>query len=353
MSRSTRRGLLAAPLRQITVAVLSFASASQCLAAKELAKGRIMDFATDIQKRNLLRLSRTGSCEECVTLEDFYANNPLAFVLFFERSLISQHKYKGAIVAGFHEACEELRWSRVVCGLVDILEDREYAARYISPETAPAHIVVRHGEPQLAQKHHVEALMQKPGDKETMLWHLRDLLAPGQGPGALDTSAEAADSEIVARLLDRHAVVIASAVGSGQSARDAFRTAARSLVLSEGVPREVTLPGRDGELLARVQSKGAPPIKHKELTRWRRARERARVLFLAVHGPKAAAAYGLVDGQVVAFIDGKPAARSETRGAIEGSAGVARLAKALRAALEQAIKPAASSDEGRVPDAEL
>lgn len=67
------------------------------------------------------------SCEECVPLEDFYKSNHHAFVLFYERALAGKHHYKQAIVTGFHAACADLRYSHIVCGVVDMVNDKDDA----------------------------------------------------------------------------------------------------------------------------------------------------------------------------------------------------------------------------------
>lgn len=86
----------------------------------------IVDAPWEARKSNIIRVTRQP-CDECSSLEDFYKDNDLVFLLFYERNLVSHHAYKGAIVAGFHEACKDLRWSRVACGIVDMLEDKVYA----------------------------------------------------------------------------------------------------------------------------------------------------------------------------------------------------------------------------------
>ncbi|CAK9070466.1 unnamed protein product [Durusdinium trenchii] len=128
----------------------------------------IVDAPWEARRSNILRV--TGQpCDECSSMEDFYKDNELVFLLFYQRDLVSHHAYKGAIIAGFHEACKDLRWSRVACGIVDMLEDKAYAEKYIDPKTAPAHIAVRAGEPVPSKEEWIKKLLAKPGDKATEL----------------------------------------------------------------------------------------------------------------------------------------------------------------------------------------
>eukprot|EP00971_Amphidinium_carterae_P167393 3316803-Amphidinium_carterae.2 len=137
----------------------------------------ILDFPYEVRHNNVVRLSKQ-TCSDCATMDSFYRDNELVFLLFYERALVHQHQYKTAIVAGFHDACKELSWSRVACGVVDMVDDKDYAEQYIDPKTAPAHILVQKGQPIQMPKDHVTKLMKKPGDKDVMLWHVRKLLSP-------------------------------------------------------------------------------------------------------------------------------------------------------------------------------
>jgi len=290
-------------------------------------------FPMEVRRRNVLRISQQA-CDECMTLEAFYEAHQLGFVLFFERALVSAHRYKTAIVKGFHEACAELRWSRVTCGVVDMVEDRGYAVRYIDPKTAPAHIVVKDGEPVPALKRHVDPLLKKPGDKGTILWHVRSLLAPDEPPGALDIAALASSREAVSQLLQNHKVVIAGAVGAGRGAADAFCAAAQRLVLGGGVAGEVQL----GAGVANADSLTPPK---RGVRRWRRARRRRRVAFVAVSGAKAKAALGLEDGAVLAFVGGQKQPTAEEPRLLGRSE--AEAMEALQAAALPAIQAAAAA----------
>jgi len=121
--------------------------AAAAAAGLAVASARSMvDFPLEVRRENVVRIT-TKECDECMTLEAFYEANPLGFVLFYERQLVGSHKYKEAIVRGFNETCADLRFSRVACGAVDMVEDKQYAEMYIDPKTAPAHIAVRNGEP--------------------------------------------------------------------------------------------------------------------------------------------------------------------------------------------------------------
>merc|ERR1719229_432331 len=115
-------------------------------------------------------------------MDAFINGNELVFLMFFERGLVGRQHYKSSIIEGFHKTCSELRWSLIVCGVVDMLEDKGYALPYIDPATAPAHLLFRGGTAVQIQKKHVDALMKKPGDTEVMMWHLRDLLGKGNSP---------------------------------------------------------------------------------------------------------------------------------------------------------------------------
>jgi hypothetical protein len=227
-------------------------------------------------------------------MEAFYDSNRIIFLLFYERALISQNNYKGSIIRGFNEVCEEMRWSRVACGMVDMVEDRAYGQRYIDPKTAPAHIVVRDGEPVLTQKPHVEKLMAKPGDKATMLWHLRDLLTPHDAT-ALDISFVIDSEKRFSALLGQHTIVVAALFDSSSSGsrekRETFRAEAQSIVLSGKVNATV-----DG-LPWLADSTG----KKKQAKERRAQVKRARVVFAAVMDAAALKKFPQLSG-------GKPAA---------------------------------------------
>lgn len=262
----------------------------------------IMDLSSSVQKGNVIRVSRQA-CDECATMEDFYASYRWVSVLFFERFLMSTHKYKEAIVQGFYAMCQDLRWSLVVCGVVDMLDDKVYAERYIDPKTAPANIVVSDGNPVPNEKFHIDRLLKKPGDKDTMLWHLKDLLVPWDG-SALDTSVVLDDALALDQLLKKHRAVIVAAVDSGNSAREAARTVVRRLFLGGpgGTNRLPTILNRRGA--AKVSGSGPPKRGSKSWRKWSKSLQRRRIVVVMLHGAKALAAHGLEDGQVVGFLDG-------------------------------------------------
>lgn len=248
----------------------------------------ILDFPLEVRQQNVLRISRQ-SCDECITLDELYAANAFCFVLFYERALMGQHKYKTAVIRGFHEACAELRWSHVVCGAVDMVEDKEYALRYIDPSTAPAHILVRDGQPVAMQKRHLTQLMQKPGDKETILWHLGDLLAAGASYHSLAISAEVEEPEAMSVVFEQHEVVLVVASVQGSRSGRAFRAAAQRLVLRGELPAQVEAPGTNTPR----RGKGHVP------------RPRKRMFITVATKEKVLAAANVTKGTVTAFIDGK------------------------------------------------
>lgn len=280
------------------------------LFAGGVAGRSLADFPMDVRKRNMLQLSREP-CDDCVTMEEFYQNHELGFVLFYEHALVSTHKYKSSIIAGFHDTCAELRWSRVACGQVDMIVDREYAERYIDPQTAPAHILIRDGEPLPLQKHHLDRLMAKPGDKATMLWHIRDVLAPSD-PLALDLSFEAAEASALSQVLKRHEVVLVVGASTGREEREAVRAAAQRLLLNGSIPFVIKLPGHVGH-----DADADPP--KKGVRRWRKARERRRLAIVVAHGAKTLRAQNLQEGVAVAFIAGKPLVSPQPAADLVGS----------------------------------
>jgi len=307
------------------------------LAAAAAARS-ILDFPLEVRRRNIVRLSRL-ECGECVTLEAFYEANPLVFVLLHERALRGVNQYKESVVAGFRAACDELRWSRVACGIVDMVDDREYAERYIDPKTAPAHIAVRGGEPVANPPHVIKRLMKRPGDKETILWHLREVLASGER-GVLKVSSEVADEEALARLLQRREVVVAGFVGADAGACEAFRAAAQGLALRGG----------EAEITALLPAENVPPHGRKGAKRWRRARERARVAFVAVRTASVAAAHGLSMGVATAFVGAQPlpGATADLQSLDSGAGGAAATGAALEAVLAEAVlRPALARAAGR------
>lgn len=303
-------------------------------ASGEVAGRGLLDLPPEVQASNTVRISH-ARCETCVTLEEFYEAHRLGFVLFFERPLAGENKYKAAVIRGFHETCAELRWSRVVCGVVDMIEDVDYAKRYIDPKTAPAHIAVRDGQPVQMQEHHVKRLMDRPGDKETMLWHLRELLASDEAEGSLDIAMEAEGKEAFAELLRKHQVIVAM-FATQKAARHSFCMASRELVLRNKVPGELHVPG------ASAKEAGGAGRKAREL---RKLRQRAQLKFVALSKDYVG---GLPDGQVVAFLGGKlweraPAAgeasQGKQKGKDAGGAGKDQDGDKMSAAIKAVLMP--------------
>lgn len=255
----------------------------------------IYRFPAEIRKRNYVRLS-TQNCDECMTLEDFYKGNPLGFVLFYERALMGGHKYKEAIVRGWMESCQELRWSRIACGMVDMVSDRAYAERYIDPKTAPAHIVVRNSEPVMAMKEQVDPLLKKPGDKAVMLEHVADLLKDEGSMASLSLSVQANGKEALQRILRRHQVVIAAFIGEDKRLADTFRGAVQEAVLSHGVSSRVD-----------AEQQGLPSEEQGRRGKGKSEnKERGRIAYVASHGKGLSAHHGVAEGDrcIAVFIDG-------------------------------------------------
>ncbi|CAE7683438.1 unnamed protein product, partial [Symbiodinium pilosum] len=253
----------------------------------------VLDVPWEARKTNIVRVTRQ-ECDECSSLEDLYRDNNLVFLLFYERNLVSHHAYKGAIVAGFHEVCKDLRWSKVTCGIVDMLEDRPYAEKYIDPKTAPAHIAVQAGEPVPSKKEWIQKLLAKPGDKGTMLWHLKQQLVPDELGEALQISMEMSRLDQLEPLANKHEVlVVANLAKEGGASRpsvEAFRAVAQQLLLQGKVPAQVPISQK------MTASKKAGK-KQQQL------RQRARPLFVAL--TRDSTSVPLPRGQVAAFVSGK------------------------------------------------
>jgi len=300
----------------------------------------IFSFPVEIRKRNYVRLS-TEMCDECMTLESFYAGNPLGFVLFFEHSLMGGHRYKEAIVSGWMEVCKELRWSRIACGLVDMVTDRAYAERYIDPKTAPAHIMVRDGQPLMALKHQVDPLLKKPGDKQTMLNHVADLLKDHDGAmGNLTLSIQVENREAFQSVLEKHKVVIASFVHEDQRFADSFRAGVQEAVLgSEGLQTSVGGPPWMTSSDGGRRGKGAS-----------KALERSRVAFVAVKSAGVAGHYQQeVPGSITAFIGGLPQTGLGAEQMSEKvKPGAEEVAKAVRRLTATAMDMASHADDADV-----
>jgi len=256
----------------------------------------ISSFPAEIRKRNYMRLS-TEKCDECITLEDFYKDNPLGFVLFYERALLSHHKYKEAIVAGWMESCKDLSFSRIACGMVDMVSDREYAARYIEPQTAPAHIVVRNSEPVMALKEQVDGLLARPGHKETMLAHVADLLREEGSLGSLMLSVQVNNKEALQRLLKRHRLVVVAFTGEERRLADSFRAAVQEAILSQRLATHVS--GTPKEAVADSGRKGKGKDSNEAKEKWR-------IAFVVAHGKGMGARFGVpgADGTIGAFVRG-------------------------------------------------
>lgn len=277
------------------VTLLGFAAA---ISAADVASRSIYTFPVEIRKRNYVRLS-TETCDECMTLEDFYAAHPLGFVLFYERALMGGHKYKEAIVRGWMEVCEDVRYSRIACGMVDMANDRAYAQRYIDPQTAPAHIVVRNGEPVMALKEQVDGLLAKPGDKATMLAHVADLLKEQGTMGSLKLSSQVTTKEALQTVLKAHRLTIVAFTGEERRLSDAFRAAVQEAVLAEGLANFVAGMPADG---APKTGKGGNSA-HRQA----RMKDKWRISFVAAHGKGLGAHFGLKEGDrsIGAFLGGE------------------------------------------------
>lgn len=231
----------------------------------------ILDVPWEARRTNIVRVTRQ-ECDECSTLDDLYRDNHLVFLLFHERNLVSHHAYKGAIVAGFHEVCKDLRWSKVTCGIVDMLEDRTYAEKYIDPKTAPAHIAVQGGEPVPSKKEWIQKLLAKPGDKGTMLWHLKQQLVPDELGEALQISMEISRLDLLEPLANKHEVLLvanlAAEGGASRASVESFRAFAQLrqrarlffAVLTRDSP-SVSVPRGQIAAFVRGQSQPARPLK--------------------------------------------------------------------------------------------
>lgn len=262
------------------------------------AKGHvhsIVKYPMDTRKENILRVSH-HSCNECLTLDDFYAGNRWNFLLFFDRALQSSSKYKKTIIEGFMEICGVLKYSRIACGMVDMVEDQEYALKYIDPKTAPAHIIVVDGNPIPLGKHHVDALMKKPGDVPTGLWHIQDSLIPRQ-EGALDISVEVNSAEALTEMLKRHSgVIVIGAATADEKRRETIRAAAQGVMLEAEAA---------GHLQAPEAGVGPASTKDSAIRRWARERQRSRLVFAVVTRHAALKAQSVDDNSVVLFMNGQ------------------------------------------------
>eukprot|EP00933_Yihiella_yeosuensis_P043788 TRINITY_DN3874_c0_g1_i2.p1 TRINITY_DN3874_c0_g1~~TRINITY_DN3874_c0_g1_i2.p1 ORF type:complete len:337 (+),score=74.85 TRINITY_DN3874_c0_g1_i2:172-1182(+) len=252
----------------------------------------ILDADVVARRSNALRVTRTY-CEQCTTLEDFYRDNNLTFVLFHERDLVSVHNYKAAVISGFYEVCKDFRWTRISCGVVDIMEDREYATKYIDPKTAPAHILVKEGEPLPTKQEWVDDLLKKPGDKDAMLLTVQRQLGD-EDWAAREISVEMTSDTALETLYKRHQVVIAVnlAADAGKRSSDAielFKAAAQNLVLS----KQIT--GFLPESASTAKGKGDKKKKN--------SKERRRVMFVAL--TRGSAIPQVKRGEVAAYVNGK------------------------------------------------
>lgn len=259
----------------------AFAATTTAAVSSTAAPPSLADHSLEVRRGNVVQVS-TQECSDCVTMEEFFASNRLVFLLFWERPTHGINNYKQAIVEGFHQTCKQLQFSQVACGKVDILNDRAYAEKFIDPKTAPAHIVVRDGVPQMMQKHHLDKLMQRPGDVEAMMWHLRDILSME----ALEISTVVHGRKSLDSLLDKHSVAVVGFTGDSNDATkmtEAFRASAHSTVVSNRFSNMLAVSGSS-----------------------KKAKDKARVAFIAAKGPGIAEALGQKPGTIVAFVDGKP-----------------------------------------------
>ncbi|CAE7273471.1 unnamed protein product [Symbiodinium sp. KB8] len=271
----------------------------------------ILDVPWEARRTNIVRVTRQ-ECDECSTLDDLYRDNHLVFLLFHERNLVSHHAYKGAIVAGFHEVCKDLRWSKVTCGIVDMLEDRTYAEKYIDPKTAPAHIAVQGGEPVPSKKEWIQKLLAKPGDKGTMLWHLKQQLVPDELGEALQISMEISRLDLLEPLANKHEVLLvanlAAEGGASRASVESFRAFAQQLLLLGKVPAQVPVSQKAGA------SKKAGK-KQQQL------RQRARLFFAVL--TRDSPSVSVPRGQIAAFVRGQsqPARPLKARRSEMGASG--------------------------------
>jgi len=255
----------------------------------------IYNFSLDVRKRNYARVS-TQNCDECSTLEAFYEKNEFAYVLFYERALMGGNKYKEAIVQGWMETCAALRWSRIACGMVDMLDDRAYAEKYIEPKTAPAHIIVHKGQVVPLSNEQVKELMSKPGDKDHMLAHLKDVFKEHVTWGTLTLSTKVSHKDSLDSLVKQHRLVIAGFIGEEPRLADVFQAAVQEQMLGNGRGDRVAGDPNSGR-----KGKGGNPKVGKD--KWR-------IAFVAVQGKGIGAHFGspsapATDRSIAAFVDGK------------------------------------------------
>lgn len=262
----------------------------------------IVDAPWEARKSNIIQVTRQP-CDECSSLEDFYKDNDLVFLLFYERNLVSHHAYKGAIVAGFHEACKDLRWSRVACGIVDMLEDKVYAEKYIDPKTAPAHIAVRAGEPVPSQKEWIQKLLSKPGDKALMLWHLHQQLVPKELGEPLQISIATKEKQLEALISRHEVVVVANLATASTKVVESFRAAVQQLVWKRQVPSDIPVPTDMKGSSSKSKIPHCIAWPSNAARKQRQQRQRARILFVVLTQDAADAA--VPRGKVAAFVAGK------------------------------------------------
>lgn len=242
---------------------------------------KINEMPMEIRRDNILRVTEK-ECDECTTMENMYANNEMVFLLFHERALMGSQQYKKAIVSGFHEACRDLRFSHIACGVVDMVEDRAYAVKYIDPKSAPAHIMVRNGEALQLRKDHVEKLIKHAGEKEIILWHLGDLLVGGPW-SSLMIAADASNLREFERLArgSQATVVLVPHAKTGRAAKEELQAAAQTVVRSGALGSDLTPPA------AVKKSKGDEAKRS--------------VLFVVCSDKKTVEKYGFKRGHAVVF----------------------------------------------------
>jgi len=185
--------------------------------------------------------------------------------------------------------------------------------------------------------------MKKPGDKDTIKWHVKDLLVGEEAPGALDISTEVSEPTDLAKQLKRHDVVVVTAVGDTKvpgkkagratAATEAVRAAAQRLTLDGRLAAEVKASG----FVTGEASSEAPPKKGAK--RWRRARERSRVGFLILRGTKVLEAHGLTEGTITAFVQRQPQAGAKDLN-LDDLPDEDQIAKVLEQVLSPALRTA-------------
>lgn len=295
-------------------------------AAGESTSG-ILGQPLEVRQKNVLRITR-ATCEECMSLEDFYQAHRLNWLLFYAPDLRGHNHYKASVFTAFHEVCEKIRWSKITCGVVDLMQDEEYGSRYIDVKTAPAHIAVREGLPIRMKKNHVEKLLSRPGDVETLLWHLRDTIEPKEETGSLDISLEVSSPQALERLLKQHQIVVAAAPSS-KAGREAYRAHVQQLVLQGLVKDHLPVQTKVKGKKAKLEEKRRSHIVFAVLTK---------------------AFDQVAQDQVVGFLDGVPTAPLSLQLPSSKESSLESVTKALKEVLQKVEK---SLDAGKAASTEL